>query len=301
MSEQFCTVSGDVELCYESFGDPADPALLLTMGLATQMIGWHEDFCQALADRGFHVIRYDNRDVGRSGSMPGRAPTLVQLLRRDKRAASYTFEDMAGDAVGLLDHLDIQRAHVMGASMGGVLAMIAALKHPERVRSLTLVCTAARLQVWRRELFEGWIATAETSGMRAYVTQNLSWMIGQQSWRRLWPLANVVGPLAVRAPVHGLVGQIRGMLDAADLLLARLGEITAPTLVVVGSNDILTPPPDSELLAAAIPDARLEIIQGAAHGLMIEHAWPFNRIVLDFLSSVPDKPFSGPRPPLPGP
>jgi pimeloyl-ACP methyl ester carboxylesterase len=126
-------------------------------------------------------------------------------------------------------------------------------------------------------------------------------MVGQQSWRRLWPLANVIGPLAVRAPVHGLVGQIRGMLDAADSPITRLGEITAPTLVVVGSNDILTPPSDSALLAAEIPNARLEIIQGAAHGLMIEHAWPFNRIVLDFLKSVPAQPFSEPRPLRPGP
>src|ERR671924_186902 len=102
MAEQFCTVGDGHEVCFETFGDPADPALLLTMGLATQMLGWHEDLCAVLAGRGFHVIRYDNRDVGRSQKMNGRVPTVFQLLRRDKRAASYTLEDMAADAIGLL-------------------------------------------------------------------------------------------------------------------------------------------------------------------------------------------------------
>ena len=86
MGEQLCT-AGEVELCYETFGDPADPALLLTMGLATQMLGWHDDLCAELADRGFFVIRYDNRDVGRSQRMTGRVPSTFELLRRDARAA----------------------------------------------------------------------------------------------------------------------------------------------------------------------------------------------------------------------
>ena len=110
MPEQLCTVDGDVELCYETFGDPDAPAMLLTMGLATQMLGWHEDFCAELADRGFHVIRFDNRDVGRSQRMDGAgAVARCSSLRRDKRAASYTLEDMAGDGVGLLDHLGHRR------------------------------------------------------------------------------------------------------------------------------------------------------------------------------------------------
>src|SRR5919109_1962006 len=135
MPEQLCTVGG-VEICYETFGDPDAPAMLLTMGLATQMVGWHEEFCAALADRGFHVIRYDNRDVGRSQLMVGPVPTLIQLLRRDTRAASYTLDDMAADGVGVLDHLGIEHAHVMGASMGGMIAQTMAVRHPERVLSL---------------------------------------------------------------------------------------------------------------------------------------------------------------------
>src|SRR3712207_5392693 len=109
MAEQTCRV-GDVDIAYETFGDPSDPALLLVMGLATQMIAWHEDFCSELAARGFHVIRFANRDVGRSTAMRGRpAPKLRQLALRSKKAAGYTLSDMAGDAVGLLDQLGIER------------------------------------------------------------------------------------------------------------------------------------------------------------------------------------------------
>ena len=136
MAEQTCRV-GDVDIAYETFGDPSKPALLLVMGLATQMIAWQDDFCAQLADRGFHVIRFDNRDVGRSSAMRDiRVPTLRQLALRSKKAAGYTLEDMAGDAVGLLDHLGIERAHVVGASMGGMIAQTIAIEHPDRVLSL---------------------------------------------------------------------------------------------------------------------------------------------------------------------
>src|ERR687894_2898800 len=100
MPEQTCPLVNGHEVCYETFGDPADPAMLLVMGLATQMLGWHDEFCEELAGRGFHVVRFDNRDIGRSARVEGRPPTALQLLRRDKRAAAYTLEDMAGDAIG---------------------------------------------------------------------------------------------------------------------------------------------------------------------------------------------------------
>src|SRR3954452_6097990 len=137
--EQFATV-GELELCYETFGDSADPALLLIMGLGTQMIAWRDEFCAGLAARGFFVVRFDNRDVGRSTRLDHLpVPTLGQLLRRDKRAASYTLEDMATDAVGLLDHLEIERAHVVGASMGAMIAQTLAARDSERVGSLVSI------------------------------------------------------------------------------------------------------------------------------------------------------------------
>ena len=148
MAESFCRV-GDIEICFETFGDPADPALLLVMGLGTQMLGWHEDFCNDLAGRGFHVIRYDNRDIGRStilSSAP--VPTLGQILRRDRRAASYSLAEMAADGVGLLDHLEIERAHLVGVSMGGMIAQTIAARRPERVLSLTSIMSSTGSR-WR--------------------------------------------------------------------------------------------------------------------------------------------------------
>src|SRR5580765_5501765 len=128
MSEQFAEV-GSITLCYETFGDPSDPALLLVMGLGTQMVAWHDEFCQGLADRGFFVIRYDNRDCGRSTSMKGPVPGFVELLTRKPKKLAYSLPDMANDAVGLLDHLGIERAHVVGASMGGMIGQHLAFGH----------------------------------------------------------------------------------------------------------------------------------------------------------------------------
>src|SRR3954454_17718103 len=131
---------GDVELAYETFGDPSHPALLLVMGLATQMLGWRAPFCAQLAERGFHVVRYDNRDVGRSTKFSAhRPPTPAQLGRRDARAAAYTLADMADDGIGLLDHLGVAHAHVVGASMGGMIAQTMAIRHPARVLSLASI------------------------------------------------------------------------------------------------------------------------------------------------------------------
>ena len=148
MAESFCRV-GEIEICFETFGDPADPAVLLVMGLGTQMLGWHEDFCTDLAGRGFHVIRYDNRDIGRSTILSGApVPTLGQIIRRDKRAAAYSLAEMAADGVGLLDHLGIDRAHVVGVSMGGMIAQTIAARRPERVLTLTSIMSSTGSR-WR--------------------------------------------------------------------------------------------------------------------------------------------------------
>jgi pimeloyl-ACP methyl ester carboxylesterase len=139
MGEQFANV-GEIEICYEPFGSPDDPALLLVMGLGTQMVAWPEGFCRQLAGHGLFVIRYDNRDVGRSTHLRQYpAPTIRQLLLRDKRAATYSLADMAADGIGLLDQLGIERAHVAGASMGGMIAQTMAARHRDRVLSLASI------------------------------------------------------------------------------------------------------------------------------------------------------------------
>src|SRR3954449_12431304 len=138
-NEQFAT-AGDVELCYETFGNPGRPAVLLIMGLGTQMLGWHEDFCGQLAERGFFVIRYDNRDVGRSTKFSSSPPpTPRELLTRKIRRPAYLLADMADDGVALLDALGIEAAHVVGASMGGMIAQVLAARHPGRVLSLVSI------------------------------------------------------------------------------------------------------------------------------------------------------------------
>jgi pimeloyl-ACP methyl ester carboxylesterase len=133
---------GDVEIAYETFGDPADPALLLVMGLGTQMLAWPDPFCAQLADGGRYVIRFDNRDVGLSTHLEGvRAPAPAKVVVRRARVP-YTISDLARDAVGLLDALDIGPADVVGVSMGGFIAQTMAIKTPERVRTLTLMMTS---------------------------------------------------------------------------------------------------------------------------------------------------------------
>src|SRR5688500_6182801 len=142
MDERFCKV-GRVELCYEPFGDPDRPAVLLVMGLGTQMIGWHADFCAELAERGFYVIRYDNRDVGRSthlSDLP--APKTREILTRRIRRPAYLLTDLAADGIGLLDALEIESAHVVGASMGGMIAQTMAATHPDTVRSLVSIMSS---------------------------------------------------------------------------------------------------------------------------------------------------------------
>lgn len=119
MGERFCEVGRGITLCYEEFGEEADPPILLVMGLATQMIGWHEDFCTELAGRGFRVVRFDNRDTGRSTHMDFAPPTTGQLLRRTTPPAQYTLADLAGDTVALMSRLELDPAHLVGASMGG--------------------------------------------------------------------------------------------------------------------------------------------------------------------------------------
>src|SRR4051794_29716135 len=148
MAELFWDVGRGVTLCYEDFGDPADPTALLVMGLGVQMIGWREDFCRELAGRGFHVVRFDNRDAGRSTHFPGRPPSLRQLVSRRFGPEQYTLEDMAEDTAGLLRELDLGPAHVIGVSMGGMIAQTLAADPPDQVVTLTSIMstTGSRLK-----------------------------------------------------------------------------------------------------------------------------------------------------------
>ena len=254
-------------ISYGSFGRAEGDPLLMLMGLGIDRWGW-------LRQRGALGARYrciapDNRGTGLS----------------DKPEDGYSLELMAEDAIAVLDHAGIGSAHVMGASMGGAIAQILAARHPERVRSLTLACTAGRLHTWRRQLLTEWLELLENEGRTTFARENLRWVVGARHLRRLWPAAALIAPLATRAPVRGIRGHIQALLDVDPASYEALGTLTAETLVMTGSQDILTPVADAEELAERIPGARLEIVLGAAHGFMVTRSAHFNRKVLAFLES----------------
>jgi 3-oxoadipate enol-lactonase len=220
----------------------------------------------AMATR-FRSISLDNRGAGRS----------------DKPTHPFTLEQMADDAIAVLDAAGVETAHVVGASMGGVISQIIAVKYPHRVRSLTLVCTACRNHPWRHELLQSWAQTAEEKGMIEVGKEAAQWVMSPRSFRRLVPAFTWMGPLATLRPRHSFVSQIRAILDTREDLVDELSSIMAPTMVIVGNQDILTPRGDSEEIAERIPNAELVVIAGAAHGLMMEHSTTFNKILIEFL------------------
>ena len=276
--EQFAPV-GELELCYETFGDSADPALMLIMGLGTQMIAWREDFCTGLAARGFFVVRFDNRDVGRStrlDQLP--VPTRGQLVLRDKRAASYTLEDMALDTVGLLDHLEIERAHVAGASMGAMIAQTVAANHPDRVLSLVSIMGSTgslwsgQPQLRSAKLLLS-VPPADRDGFVEHMARTFT-IIGSPGFERdedeLRRFAQASFDRG-RNPA-GASRQLAAILAMGDRTPA-LRRIKAPTLVIHGSADTLVRPSGGRATAKAIANSRLLEIQGMGHDLPRE-AWP---------------------------
>ena len=170
--------------------------------------------------------------------------------------------------------------------MGGAISQIVALKYPERVRSLTLACTACRNHPWRRELLTEWATAASEQGMGSMTREAARWVIGPRSFRRLVPAFGWLGPLALGRTSHAFVAQVRAILATDETMAERLDEITVPALVMVGNQDILTPRGDSEEIAERLPNAELVVISGAAHGFMVEHATTFNRVLLGFLDRV---------------
>ena len=182
-----------------------------------------------------------------------------------------------------LNAAGIEDAHIVGASMGGVISQIIAVKYPERVRSLSLVCTACRNHPWRHELLQSWATTAQNDGLLALGKHTAPWVMSPRSFRRLLPAMGWMGPLSVLRPRQSFVAQVNAILDTDEAMVDALSTITAPTLIVVGNQDVLTPRGDSEELAERIAHAELVVISGAAHGLMFEHASTFNGILIDFL------------------
>lgn len=246
--------------------------LLLIHGLGADTRGWVRQQ-RVLAQR-FRLVMVDNRGVGRS----------------DKPEGPYDLEVMARDALAALDHAGYGSAHVMGASMGGIISQVLAARHPDRVRSLTLACTACRHFGWRRELLGEWADQAQAYGMREFVRRNLKWMLGPRSVQRAGAAMAILGPLAFNVPVSSFVAQIQAILAIDDGLREELTEVAVPTLVLVGSQDVLTTQGDGEEIASLIPGAELAVVRGGAHLFMVEKSAAFNRTVTHFLDRVVEAP-----------
>jgi len=278
MNEQFATV-GEVELCYDTFGSPEDPAMLLIMGLGTQMIAWHEDFCRELVSRGFFVIRFDNRDCGRSthfDRVP--PPTIPQLLTRRLPHVAYTLDDMADDAAGLLDHLGIESAHVTGASMGGMIAQMLAAGHPDRVRSLASIMssTGSRRTGQPRPRAYPVLLRRPPRDREQYVEAlvRLFGIVGSPGFERdVEGLREMVGQSFDRGVSAAGTGRQMAAILASGNRTPALRRIQAPTVVIHGTADKLVSPSGGKATARAIPGARLVLIPGMGHDLP-RGAWP---------------------------
>jgi pimeloyl-ACP methyl ester carboxylesterase len=277
MDERFCR-HGELTLCYETFGDPADPTVLLVMGLGTQMIAWHEDFCRELAGRGFHVVRYDNRDIGRSSRVAAPVPTVGQLLRRSKKAAAYTLADMAGDGMAVLDCLGVESAHVVGASMGGMIAQSMAVHHPERVRSLVSIMsnTGSRFAGQPHVKLYPVLLRPAPSDRAKFIdhVERMFGVIGSPGFDR--------DPEDLRALAahsydrgHDREGGARQLaaIVASGNRTRDLQKIKVPTVVIHGKQDRLVRPSGGRATAKAIPGAELIEIDGMGHDLP-RGAWP---------------------------
>lgn len=261
-------VDDGMTIHYDVFGRRDGLPLVMIQGLGTDSRGWA---LQRLAlGRRYRCITIDNRGVGQTGPAP----------------EPYSLARMADDVIAVLDAEHIDRAHIMGASMGGVIAQIIGVLHPERTRSLVLACTACRHHEWRRELLAEWADAVEVGGMAALGDEALQWLVGPRLRRRFGIWLNLIARVVLQQPPGPFIAQVRAILDAPDDLREELVNVAVPVLVITGSQDALTPVGDAEELAELIPDSRLEVISGAAHGLMAEAPNAFNAAVLRFLDEV---------------
>jgi pimeloyl-ACP methyl ester carboxylesterase len=277
--EELMAPANGVELCYQEMGDRDGEPLLLVMGLATQMIAWDEDFCAMLAERGFRVVRFDNRDIGRSTRIGSAGvPSRLDMAIGRRSTAPYLLRDMAADSFGLMDHLGIESAHLVGASMGGMIVQTAAIERPERVRSLTSIMSTTgsrlvghpsyrtlglllgRAPKEREAAIERVVKTFRTIGSPGYpFEEERIREIAARSFDRGHSEA-------------GIARQLHAITASGDRT-PRLRELELPALVIHGKKDVLVNPSGGRATAKAIPGARLKMIDGMGHDLP-QALWP---------------------------
>ena len=248
------------ELCVDAIGDPADPAVVLIMGGSGSMDRWEEPFCERLAAAGRYVVRYDHRDTGGSTTSPPGEP-------------AYTADDLVADPLAILDRLGISRAHFVGLSMGGGIVQRIAVEHPERVLSVTLMSTSPAgtggpelppmsdaLQAVETPAEPDW---SDRDAAIAFLLEQERPYAGSRGFDDE-AVGALLGRVYERSPSLPSAGN-HFLVDGRDFAHARLGEITAPALVIHGADDPMFPPAHGEALAAAIPGSTLLLIDGLGH------------------------------------
>jgi pimeloyl-ACP methyl ester carboxylesterase len=278
MAERIAPANG-IEIAYEMFGDPGDATVLLIMGLGVQMLGWDGEFCRMLAERSFHVVRFDNRDVGRSTKIEGgpRADVMAAAAG-DLSSASYGLDQMADDGAGLLEHLGVDAAHVVGASQGGMIAQALAIRHPERVLSLTTIMSTTGDRAVGQPHPEAIPALlsrppADREGFAEFVVG--AWrVIGSPGFEADEEALRARGRASFDRGIHpeGTARQLVAILASGDRTDA-LRRLDVPALVIHGTDDVLVDVSGGKATAAAIPGARLELFEGMGHDLP-RSLWP---------------------------
>ncbi|HXT05522.1 MAG TPA: alpha/beta hydrolase [Roseiarcus sp.] len=266
-------------LCYQTFGSPTDPALVLIMGLGAQMVWWEVDLCQRLAARGYWVVRFDNRDIGKSSYIAAPPPDLARVFAGlEPLKAPYTLDDMARDAIGLMDALDIDKAHIVGASMGGMIAQLVAIHYPERVLTLTSIMATTGepgLPPPKPEVWAAMIAAPPLT-VEAYIEANVRMSELLRGYRDATEEADARAR-AARAAARGLnpAGGVRQMaaVGAAGSRKEALAQVKAPTLVIHGADDPLVSVEGGKATARAIPGAKLMLLDRMGHTLP-RALWP---------------------------
>lgn len=274
-NEHFARVSRDLELCYRIDGDESDPVIVLIAGLGQQLNEWPPEFVQGLIDARFRVLRFDNRDVGRSSRVPIDPPTSLSILmQRGFRPEQYTVGDMALDTVGLLDRLGIEQAHVVGMSMGGMIGQMLASRHASRILSLTsLMSNTGARWVGRPRLstYARLYATPRTE-LEGFIEQNVEMMrhIGSRSFpfdaERCRAVTTEAFERGEGANVEGVTRQL-GAIWKSGNRTEELRRIRVPTLVAHGSCDRMLTASGARATVRAIPGARLLVIRGMGHDL----------------------------------
>jgi pimeloyl-ACP methyl ester carboxylesterase len=276
------TDNRQIELEYDHFGNPTDPALLLIMGFTAQMVAWDEEFCTQLADRGHFVIRFDNRDCGLSTKLHGvpsnsDAVIMAAMMETEMPPVPYTLSDMAADAMKVLDHLNIERAHIMGASMGGMIAQTVAIEHPHRVKTLISVMSQpGELTVGQptQEAME-LIVTPAPTDRDEYIAFAPKWQLWQSKKYRSDEVSrrNAIRDFDRSNYPEGGPRQMAAIY-ASGSRAEGLQKLQVPTLVIHGTEDQLITPSGGERTAELIPNSTLLMVEDMGHD-MPQPLWPF--------------------------